>query len=94
MFLTLRIQIDSALALSHARQLFEFADNYRGAYTGGIPDAANYYNSWSGYQDELIWAAAWLAKVFFPSQFKIMTSIFMFLYRSSHTVNRETYTGH
>ena len=49
-------------ALQHARELFEFADEYRGTYTGGIPDASNFYNSWSGYNDEIIWAAAWLAK--------------------------------
>ena len=33
-----------------------------GSYTSGIGDAQSFYNSWSGYQDELIWGAAWVAK--------------------------------
>ena len=33
-----------------------------GTYTSGIGDASSFYNSWSGYQDELIWGAAWVAK--------------------------------
>ncbi len=46
--------------ISHARKLFAFADTYRGKYTDAIPDAASFYNSYSGYYDELAWAAAWL----------------------------------
>ncbi|MCX2835461.1 glycoside hydrolase family 9 protein [Microbulbifer thermotolerans] len=46
--------------LEHAKQLYSFADNYRGKYTDCITDAASYYNSWSGYNDELVWGAAWL----------------------------------
>jgi len=46
--------------LAHARKLFDFADRYRGKYTDAIPDAAAYYNSYSGFYDELVWAAAWL----------------------------------
>ena len=30
-------------ALEHARELFNFADNYRGTYSSSIPDAANFY---------------------------------------------------
>lgn len=52
----------AARCLTHARQLFAFADRYRGVYSDAIPDARAYYNSFSGYQDELAWAAAWLAK--------------------------------
>jgi endoglucanase len=48
--------------LEHARQLFEFADRRRGSYADAIPDARAYYASFSGWQDELAWAAAWLAK--------------------------------
>jgi len=51
----------SAELLSHARTLFDFADNHRGIYTDAIP-AGGFYNSWSGYKDELLWSAAWLAK--------------------------------
>ncbi|WP_083661104.1 glycoside hydrolase family 9 protein [Actinophytocola xanthii] len=46
--------------LTHARQLYTFADTVRGKYSDCIRDAANYYNSWSGYQDELVWGAVWL----------------------------------
>ncbi|MCT2583568.1 glycoside hydrolase family 9 protein [Actinophytocola gossypii] len=46
--------------VTHARQLYTFADTVRGEYTDCITDAANYYNSWSGYVDELVWGAAWL----------------------------------
>ncbi|KAL8153775.1 hypothetical protein V2J09_011535 [Rumex salicifolius] len=49
----------SALLLTHAKQIFSFADNYRGEYDDSIPDAKSFYPS-SGYSDELLWAAAWL----------------------------------
>ncbi|CAN6335971.1 unnamed protein product [Urochloa humidicola] len=48
------------LLLVHAKQLFAFADKYRGKYDASIPVARNYYGSFSGYGDELLWAAAWL----------------------------------
>ncbi|BBN18604.1 endoglucanase [Marchantia polymorpha subsp. ruderalis] len=44
--------------LSSATQLFQFADTYRGNFTGACP----FYCSYSGYHDELLWAAAWLYK--------------------------------
>jgi len=47
--------------LSHAKQLLDFADKYRGKYTDAIP-AGGFYESWSGYNDEIVWAAAWIAK--------------------------------
>ena len=50
------------LLLKHARELFTFADTYRGKYSTSIPDAAAYYNSFSGYNDELAWGATWLYK--------------------------------
>ncbi|KAA8520941.1 hypothetical protein F0562_011614 [Nyssa sinensis] len=46
--------------LTHAQQLFEFADKYRGKYDASITVAQKYYRSVSGYADELLWAAAWL----------------------------------
>jgi endoglucanase len=46
--------------LTHARQLYSFADTYRGKYSDCITDAAGYYQSWSGYNDELVWGAIWL----------------------------------
>ncbi|WP_231757938.1 glycoside hydrolase family 9 protein [Microbulbifer elongatus] len=50
----------SATLLDHAKQLYSFADNYRGKYSDCITDATAFYNSWSGYNDELVWGAAWL----------------------------------
>lgn len=44
----------------HARQLYTFADTVRRAYHECITDATNFYRSWSGYQDELVWGAIWL----------------------------------
>jgi hypothetical protein len=46
--------------LTHARQLYSFADNFRGVYTACISDAQGFYNSWSGYEDELVWGALWM----------------------------------
>ncbi|KAH9775145.1 Endoglucanase 6 [Citrus sinensis] len=40
--------------------LFDFADKYRGKYDSSITVAQKYYRSISGYNDELLWAAAWL----------------------------------
>ncbi|MEO1181465.1 MAG: glycoside hydrolase family 9 protein, partial [Cyanobacteria bacterium J06636_28] len=57
--------VDPAYAdelLVNARQLYTFADTYRGRYSESIPEARDYYNSWSGYTDELSWGAAWLYK--------------------------------
>ncbi|XP_073051118.1 endoglucanase 20-like [Primulina eburnea] len=48
----------SARLLRHAKLLFQFADKYRGSYQKSCP----FYCSYSGYQDELLWAAAWLYK--------------------------------
>ncbi len=46
--------------LSHARQLYTFADTVRRKYSECITDASSYYNSWSGFNDELVWGALWL----------------------------------
>jgi len=46
--------------LAHAIQLYNFADNYRGKYSDVITDASAFYNSWSGFNDELVWGAIWL----------------------------------
>ncbi|GAB2959952.1 glycoside hydrolase family 9 protein [Nonomuraea fastidiosa] len=46
--------------VTHAEQLYNFADTVRQKYTDCITDASGYYNSWSGYNDELVWGAIWL----------------------------------
>ncbi|WJX60277.1 cellulase [Trifolium repens] len=48
----------SSKLLSQSKSLFDFADKYRGTYSGSCP----FYCSYSGYQDELLWAASWLYK--------------------------------
>src|SRR6185312_5996494 len=47
--------------LTHAKQLYTFADTYRGKYSDCITSAQSYYTS-SGYNDELVWGAIWLYK--------------------------------
>ncbi|KHG02199.1 hypothetical protein F383_00334 [Gossypium arboreum] len=49
----------SELLLVHAKQLFSFADKFRGLYDDSIQCAKQFYTS-SGYSDELLWVATWL----------------------------------
>jgi endoglucanase len=51
----------AATLVRHAEELYSFADTYRGNYSDCVP-AGNFYRSWSGYQDELVWGAYWLYK--------------------------------
>ncbi|CAH1784665.1 unnamed protein product [Owenia fusiformis] len=48
--------------LENAKALYSFAETYKGKYSDSIGDASAFYNSWSGYNDELAWGAAWLYK--------------------------------
>nr|CAD1840714.1 unnamed protein product [Ananas comosus var. bracteatus] len=42
-------------------KVFDFADRYRGAYSDSLSSVVSpFYTSYSGYQDELLWGAAWL----------------------------------
>ncbi|XP_078439511.1 endoglucanase 17-like [Wolffia australiana] len=51
----------SKLLRRRAISVFEFADKHRGAYSNGLRSAVcPFYCSYSGYQDELLWGAAWL----------------------------------
>ncbi|CAI9105391.1 OLC1v1004302C2 [Oldenlandia corymbosa var. corymbosa] len=54
----------SKTLVKRAIRVFEFADKYRGSYSnGGLrPWVCPYYCSVSGYEDELLWGAAWLHK--------------------------------
>lgn len=49
----------SQKCLTHAKQLFDFADTTKS--DKGYTAADGYYKSWSGFYDELSWAAAWIA---------------------------------
>ena len=48
----------SAECLEHAKSLYAFADKYKS--DAGYTAADGFYNSWSGYYDELCWAGVWL----------------------------------
>ncbi|XP_058188131.1 endoglucanase 17 [Rhododendron vialii] len=51
------------LLVRRAIRVFEFADKYRGDYSNGLRSSVcPFYCSYSGYQDELLWGAAWLQK--------------------------------
>lgn len=50
----------AAKLIQNARQIYDFADKYRGKYSDAITNAKAFYNSWSGYEDELVWGAIWL----------------------------------
>ncbi|KAK3009825.1 hypothetical protein RJ639_013950 [Escallonia herrerae] len=53
----------SRLLLQRASKVFDFADTYRGSYNDSIGQwVCPFYCDNSGYQDELLWAAAWLHK--------------------------------
>ncbi|XP_068644875.1 endoglucanase 13-like [Aristolochia californica] len=49
----------SSQLIQHAKQLFDFANKYKALYQQSIPVSSAFYQS-SGYNDELLWAAAWL----------------------------------
>ncbi|GLJ24982.1 hypothetical protein SUGI_0478310 [Cryptomeria japonica] len=48
----------SHLLLQRSESLFSFSNQYQGTYSGECP----FYCSYSGYMDELLWAASWLYK--------------------------------
>ncbi|GLJ16703.1 hypothetical protein SUGI_0286980 [Cryptomeria japonica] len=53
----------SNLLLQTAMRVFDFADKYRGSYSDALSsEVCPFYCSYSGYRDELLWAAAWLQK--------------------------------
>ena len=57
--------IDSAYSdtcLKHAIEIYDFADKYRGAYSDSVNAAQGFYTSYSGFNDELVWGAAWLLR--------------------------------
>uniref|UniRef100_A0A803M3V3 Endoglucanase n=1 Tax=Chenopodium quinoa TaxID=63459 RepID=A0A803M3V3_CHEQI len=51
----------SSLLVTHAKQLFDFAKSHPGKYSDSIPSVGQFYSS-TGFQDELLWAAAWLQR--------------------------------
>ena len=52
----------SSQLLDNAIALYTFAETYKAKYTASITDARNFYESYSGFNDELVWGAIWLYK--------------------------------
>ncbi|KAK4779827.1 hypothetical protein SAY87_015933 [Trapa incisa] len=53
----------SRLLVRRSLRVFQFADMYRGPYSNGLKKVVcPFYCSYSGYEDELLWGAAWLFK--------------------------------
>ncbi|XP_039128702.1 endoglucanase 17-like [Dioscorea cayenensis subsp. rotundata] len=51
----------SKLLLKTSIKVFDFADKFRGPYSNSLKSfVCPFYCSYSGYQDELLWGAAWL----------------------------------
>jgi endoglucanase len=46
--------------LGHAMELYTFADTYQGKYSDCMEGAKDFYRSYNGYWDELVWGALWL----------------------------------
>ncbi|MDG2148679.1 MAG: glycoside hydrolase family 9 protein [Planctomycetota bacterium] len=59
----------AATLLQHARELYSFASTYQGTYNNAIPNISSYYNSYSGYTDELAWSATWLYRATGESEY-------------------------
>ncbi len=75
--------------LARAKSLYKFADTYRGKYSECITNAAGFYQSFSGYQDELAWGAAWLYKATNePEYLTLATTAYRQLGRESGTPYR------
>ncbi|KAI0500756.1 hypothetical protein KFK09_018972 [Dendrobium nobile] len=53
----------SSRLLQTAKKVFDFADRFRGSYSDSLSSVVcPFYCSYSGYQDELLWGAAWLQR--------------------------------
>lgn len=50
------------LLLDQAEKLYAFSETYQGSYNDSVPNIGEFYRSYSGYNDELAWAASWLHK--------------------------------
>ncbi|XP_057774477.1 endoglucanase 8-like isoform X2 [Salvia miltiorrhiza] len=54
-------KVYAKVLLKRASEVFQFADKYRGSYNDSIGEGVcPFYCDYSGYQDELLWGAAWL----------------------------------
>ncbi|KAI7756372.1 hypothetical protein M8C21_026138 [Ambrosia artemisiifolia] len=66
-----RDPVYSRILLNRAVKVFQFADTYRGAYSDYLNSAVcPFYCDNNGYEDELLWAAAWLRKASGKRQYR------------------------
>ncbi len=61
----------SARLLQSAEELYDYADRVREAYSNSITDAAGFYRSFSNYEDEIVWGAAWLYRATNDSKYLV-----------------------
>ena len=47
----------------HAVEIYDFADEYRGDYMSSVPAVTAFYQSYSGYLDELAYGAMWIYRL-------------------------------
>ncbi|XP_057550900.1 endoglucanase 8-like [Amaranthus tricolor] len=74
--------------LNRAVKVFEFADNYRGAYSSSLQRAVcPFYCDFNGYQDELLWGAAWLHKATGRREYREYIVKNEFILRAGDTIN-------
>ncbi|KAL6004291.1 Esterase/lipase/thioesterase [Asimina triloba] len=75
----------SSKLLQTAKQVFDFADRYRGAYSDSLGSAVcPFYCSYSGYQDELLWGASWLHRA------TEETSYLSYIQSNGHTMGADS----
>ncbi|XP_037042777.1 endoglucanase E-4-like [Bradysia coprophila] len=56
--------------LNHAIQLYNFGNTFRGRYSDSFPEIQEFYNSWSGFEDELFYSAAWMYRATGNAQYR------------------------
>ncbi|KAM9978659.1 hypothetical protein ACTFIY_012397 [Dictyostelium cf. discoideum] len=76
----------ASTCLSHAKALHNFGNKYQGSYSVSVPQASAFYNSYSGYTDELVWGSVWLYKATGDSSYLTMAENY-------YTTNNVGYAG-
>ncbi|KAI5677811.1 hypothetical protein M9H77_08761 [Catharanthus roseus] len=78
----------SRLLLNRAIKVFRFADRHRGAYSSSLHSAVcPFYCDVNGYQDELLWGAAWLHKASRRREFREYIVKNEVVLRAGETIN-------
>ncbi|KAF5779493.1 putative cellulase [Helianthus annuus] len=78
----------SRILLNRAVKVFRFADTYRGAYSNYLHSVVcPFYCDNNGYQDELLWAAAWLHKASRRRQYREYIIRNEVILRAGDTIN-------